>query len=178
MTATAEPLRVEIHTGPRDELRTLFEEAEDSAQELDGYIDEGEVLVAIADRRVVGHLQLVETATPDQSEIKNMAVDGRYRRRGIGHSLIEAAVDRARVQGRSTLAVATATADIDNLRFYQVAGFRMRSIERDAFTPATGYEAGTIIDGIPLCDRVWLDLELDGRAGITEGARSSAWRCR
>jgi len=39
-------------------------------------------------------------------------------------------------------------------------GFRMRSVERDAFTPATGYPAGLLIDGIELRDRVWLDREV------------------
>ena len=33
----------------------------------------------------------------------------------------------------------------------------MRSIERDAFTAATGYPPGLCIDGIELRDRVWLD---------------------
>jgi hypothetical protein len=33
----------------------------------------------------------------------------------------------------------------------------MRSVERDAFTPATGYPPGLLIDGIELRDRVWLD---------------------
>ena len=36
----------------------------------------------------------------------------------------------------------------------------MRTIERDAFTPIVGYAAGLMIDGIPLQDRVWLDLQL------------------
>ena len=36
-------------------------------------------------------------------------------------------------------------------------GFRMRSIERDAFTAATGYPPGLRINGIELRDRVWLD---------------------
>ena len=65
-----------------------------------------------------------------------------------------------RAQHRSLLVVATAAADIDNLRFYQRAGFRMRAIERDAFTPAAGYPPQTSIDGIDLRDRVWLDLNL------------------
>jgi hypothetical protein len=37
----------------------------------------------------------------------------------------------------------------------------MRSIERDAFTAATGYDPETSVDGIRLRDRVWLDLRLD-----------------
>jgi hypothetical protein len=36
----------------------------------------------------------------------------------------------------------------------------MRSVERDAFTPATGYPSHAGLDGIDLRDRVWLDLEL------------------
>ena len=59
--------------------------------------------------------------------------------------------------------VATAAADTGNLRFYQRAGFRLRSVERDAFTPATGYARDAEIDGVPLRDRVWLDLELGAR---------------
>jgi ribosomal protein S18 acetylase RimI-like enzyme len=153
-------VRVERHTGQRGELRALFEEAEDSAQQLEAYLDAGEVLVAIAGDRVVGHLQLIEAAAADASEIKNMAVAASHRGRGIGHALIQAAIDLTRARGRAMLVVATAAADVGNVRFYQRAGFRMRSIERDAFSPATGYATETLIDGVELRDRVWLDLPL------------------
>jgi ribosomal protein S18 acetylase RimI-like enzyme len=157
--SSTDEVRVERYTGARGQLRTLFEEAEDSAQELDAYIEAGGVLVAIANDRVLGHLQLIDGAD-DTSEIKNMAVEAAYRGRGIGRSLIDAAIDLARANGRSTLTVATASADVGNLRFYQLAGFRMRTVERDAFTPAVGYPAGMVVDGIRLRDRVWLDLDL------------------
>ena len=141
-------------------MRRLFEEAEDSAQELDAYIDDGEVLVAIAGDQVVGHVQLIDSPAERASEIKNMAVEATYRGRGIGRMLVAGAIDLARARGHSTVTVATASADIGNLRFYQRVGFRMRTIERDAFTPIVGYQAGLMIDGIPLQDRVWLDLQL------------------
>jgi GNAT superfamily N-acetyltransferase len=112
-------VRVERHAGPRRELRSLFEEAEDSVQKLDGYIDEGEVLVAIAEDRVIGHLQLIANREGGGSEIKNMAVETTYRGRGIGRLLIEGAIDLARSHGHSMLRVATAVADVGNLRFYQ-----------------------------------------------------------
>ena len=129
---------------------------------MDAYIDAGEVLVAIATDSVVGHLQLVDDGA-DTSEIKNMAVAAAYRGRGIGRRLIDAAIDLARAKGHSTLAVATAAADVGNLRFYQLVGFRMRTVERDAFTPSGGYPAGMMIDGIQLRDRVWLDLDLSAQ---------------
>jgi ribosomal protein S18 acetylase RimI-like enzyme/catechol 2,3-dioxygenase-like lactoylglutathione lyase family enzyme len=156
---TSVAVRVERFSGPRTELRALFEEAEDSAQELNRYIEAGEVLVAIKGGEIVGHLQLIDGAD-GTSEIKNMAVEAAHRGCGIGRALIDAAIDLTRANDRSTLIVATAAADIGNLRFYQRAGFRMLRIERDAFAPAVGYPAGLLVDGIRLRDRVWLDLAL------------------
>jgi GNAT superfamily N-acetyltransferase len=154
---SADDVRIEAYDGPRHRLRALFELAEDSAAELDSYIDAGRVLVAVADGEVVGHLQLTGTGDPRQVEIKNMAVREARQGQGIGRRLIEAAVDLAAAEAVTTILVATAAADIGNLRFYQRQGFRMRSVERDAFTPATGYPPGLRIDGIELRDRVWLD---------------------
>lgn len=156
----SEAVRVEPYAGARGGLRALFEDAEDSGSQLDAYIDAGEVLVAVTDSGVVGHLQLIETAA-DTSEIKSMAVEAAHRGRGIGRTLIQAAIERTRARNHSILGVSTAAADVENLRFYQLAGFRMRAVDRDAYTPGVGYPAGLLIDGIPLRDRVWLDLQLD-----------------
>jgi L-amino acid N-acyltransferase YncA len=68
--------------------------------------------------------------------------------------------DLARRDGRSRLVVAIAAAAVASLRFYQRLGFRMRSIERGAFTEVAGCEPSLTIDGIELRDRVWLDLPL------------------
>jgi GNAT superfamily N-acetyltransferase len=156
-TTPAGDIRIQIYRGPRGNLRPLFELAEDSAAELDSYIDVGRVLVAVSGPDVIGHLQLTGTGDPRQAEIKNMAVREHHQGQGLGRRLIQAAVDLAAAESVTTLLVATAAADIGNLRFYQRQGFRMRSIERDAFTPATGYPPGLRIDGIDLRDRVWLD---------------------
>jgi GNAT superfamily N-acetyltransferase len=146
-----EDVRVELHTGSRAPLRPLFELAEDSATQLDAYIDAGRVLVALSGTEVVGHLHLVD------AEIKNMAVRQDQQGQGIGGRLVRAAIVLAGQEKEPALWVATATADIDNLRFYQRQGFRMRSIERDVFTTATGYPPGLRADGIEVRDRVWLD---------------------
>ena len=81
----------------------------------------------------------------------------------VGRALIDAAVDLVRAQQRSMLVVATAAAGIDTLRFYQRTGFRMRAVERDAFTPAQGYPPDSRLHGIELRDRVWLDRSVRGR---------------
>ena len=88
-----------------------------------------------------------------------MVVEDR-RGQGVGAALIRAAVERAAGEGRRLLLVATGAADVGNLRFYQRQGFRFRSVERDVFTPANGYPAGIVVDGIELRDRVWLDREI------------------
>ena len=61
--------------------------------------------------------------------------------------------------------VATAAASTGNLRFYQRTGFRILSVDRDAFTPETGYPDPIEIDGIPLRDAVWLARDLIAQTG-------------
>lgn len=150
-------VRVELFAGPRADLRALFELAEDSVEQLDSYLEAGRVLVALSGVDVVGHLQLVDSERPRRVELKNMAVRESRQGRGVGGRLVRAAVDLVTAEGSVAIDVATAAADVGNLRFYQLQGFRMRSIERDAFTPATGYPTEILIDGIVLRDRVWLD---------------------
>jgi ribosomal protein S18 acetylase RimI-like enzyme len=159
---TAGPVEVQRSSGPREELRGLFELAEDSPTQLDSYLHAGRVLVAVAGTHVIGHLQLVDTAQPRRSEIKNMAVRTDLQGRGVGALLVRAAIDLLSAESATSLAVATAAAGVGNLRFYQRQGFRMRSVERDAFGPATGYPPGIRVDGIGLRDRVWLDRPIPG----------------
>jgi predicted N-acetyltransferase YhbS len=150
-------IRIDEYHGDRGALRPLFELADDSPSQLDAYIASGRVLVALDGEAIVGHLQLTELAHAWSLEVKNMAVLESHQRRGIGQSLVRRAAGIARDEDRRTLVVATAAADIGNLRFYQRLGFRMLKVERDAFTEASGYEPQDV-DGIPLCDRVWLDM--------------------
>jgi GNAT superfamily N-acetyltransferase len=168
------PVRIEPYTGDRSRLRGLFELAEDSTTQLDSYLHAGRVLVAVAGAQIVGHLQVLDTRQPGSAEIKNMAVREDLQGRGIGSGLIRAAAGLVAGEGGTELVVATAAADVGNLRFYQRQGFRMRSVERDAFTPAAGYPAGMLIDGVELRDRVRLDRSLLPEARPTGPPTSEA----
>jgi GNAT superfamily N-acetyltransferase len=159
-TPSIEPVTIHEHQGPRSELRALFELAEDSREQLDGYIGLGDVLVATRGGALVGHIQVVPTADGRSVEIKNMAVRPDQQGLGVGRQLVEAVYDRARQRGIAEVSVATATAGLDNLRFYQRMGFRMDRIVRDAFVPATGYPVPIVIDGIELRDQVWFTTTL------------------
>jgi GNAT superfamily N-acetyltransferase len=153
-------VEIDWHAGPRAELRSLFELAEDSQAQLDRYLELGRVLVARRGPDVLGHLQLVPTVRPGEIELKNMAVVQEQRGHGVGRALVAAAALRCGAEGWGRIVVATAAADVGNLRFYQRLGFRLLSVERDAFTAATGYPERIVIDGIPLLDRVWLSRDL------------------
>ena len=67
------PVRIEPYDDDRGTLRPLFELAEDSASELDGYLAAGRVIVARDGDAVVGHLQLTDTGEPSELEL-DMAV--------------------------------------------------------------------------------------------------------
>jgi predicted N-acetyltransferase YhbS len=92
--------------------------------------------------QVLGHLQLIETSRPEVVELKSMAVIGSHQGRGIGRALVLAALNFAREESHTTMVVSTAAASTGNLRFYQLMGFRLRAIERDAFHRGQRLSAG------------------------------------
>jgi len=153
-------VRIDWYEGEREELRPMFELAEDSRAMLDSYFDLGRVLVARRGAEVVGHLQLVPTDADGHVELKSMAVLPTEQGTGIGRALIEHALAVSAAAGAKQMSVSTAAASTGNLRFYQRCGFRMVGVDRDAFTPATGYHEPISIEGVVLRDRVWLDQDL------------------
>jgi GNAT superfamily N-acetyltransferase len=143
------------YAGPHRDLAWSFRLAEDSEQSLDFYIDLGRVWVARGPGgEVLGHLQAVQRAD-DVWEVVNTAIVESHRGQGIGRALLERAIGEARAAGAARVVLATATADVGALRFYQRCGFRMTHVVPDAFGAAQGYPPGLEVDGIPLRDQVW-----------------------
>lgn len=150
------PFVIESFAGRRLDLLHLFAQADDSPDEIKRYMDDGELLVARRGEQLLGHIQCISTG--EDWEIKSVAVIESEQRCGIGTSLIHAALEAAWSSGARRVFLATATADIQNLRFYQRLGFRMDRVERDVFSVERGY-ASVKVDGIPIRDRVWLSIE-------------------
>jgi GNAT superfamily N-acetyltransferase len=150
-----EKVVIEPFHGSRSDLLALFAQADDSATEIDNYLELGEVFVARRGQRLIGHVQLMGTGV--DWEIKSIAVVESQRGQGIGSALIRAALRQAFSAGAERVELAAAAADIDNLRFYQRLGFRMERIVRDAFSAARGYPP-LEVDGIPVRDQVWLSI--------------------
>jgi len=153
-------ITIEEYAGSHREVEWSFRLAEDSDQQLTSYIDLGRVWVARApDGEIVGHLQAVAR---DESrwEVVNTAVAEHARGQGVGRALLDRAVNEARSAGVARVILATATADIGNLRFYQRCGFRMTRVVPDAFGAYQGYPPGIEVDGIPMLDQVWFERAL------------------
>jgi GNAT superfamily N-acetyltransferase len=151
---------IEEYAGPHRDLEWSFRLAEDSDQQLDSYIDLGRVWVArAADGEVVGHLHAVGRERR-LWEVVSTAVAVHARGQGVGRALLDRVVDEARKDGVERLILATATADVGNLRFYQRCGFRMTHVVPDAFGPYQGYPPGIEVDGIPMLDQVWFERRL------------------
>jgi GNAT superfamily N-acetyltransferase/catechol 2,3-dioxygenase-like lactoylglutathione lyase family enzyme len=154
---------VDWFEGSREELAALFALADDSPSAVSSYRDLGRVLVASEGPSIVGHLQLVDDDSAREAEVKGLAVREDRQGTGIGRMLVERATAVCREEQRSRLLVATAAADTRVLRFYQLLGFRLLRVERDAFIPEAGYP-DIDVGGIALRDRVWLSLDLKPRA--------------
>jgi ribosomal protein S18 acetylase RimI-like enzyme len=153
-------MEIGLYHGDRRALLPSFRLADDSPSQVAGYIGLGEVLVARDGDAIVGHVQIVATDEPDVFELKSMAIVPERQGEGVGRLLVEKAIARCRERKGRQLIVSTAAAGTGTLRFYQRQGFRMSRIVRDAFGPAQGYAEGIMIDGIPLRDQVFLDLDL------------------
>ena len=83
------------------------------------------VLVAEAEAEVVGFLArtLVPGLTGPRAFIGEMAVSPEHRRRGIGASLVEAAIRRASRRGATQVLVDISRGDPAAQEFYQACGF-------------------------------------------------------
>lgn len=150
-------IAIESFHGSRSPLLTLFALADDSPLEVNRYFELGEVLVARRADQIVGLVQWI--ATGADWEIKSVAVIEEQQRQGIGATLVRAALNQAFTAAPdSRVLVATATADIGNLRFYQRLGFRMDSVKRDAFDIDRGYPS-LEVDGIPVRDQVLFSIK-------------------
>ena len=113
--------------------------------------------------RIVGHLQLIPTDQPDVFEIKSLVVLEDLQGRGIGRRLVNHALGVCRAERAIGVTAITAMADIGTLRFYQRCGFRATAIVADAFTPATGYPADLVADGIAVRDAIRFTIVLPSR---------------
>lgn len=117
----------------------------------------GKTYEAMLGGELVGAYMLVRR-NDDLIELVNIAVKPDRQNQTIGQRMLQDAIRRAEQTGARHMLVCTGNSSIVQLRFYQQAGFRFDSVERDYF-PNHGYVA-LEEDGLPLRDRICLTREL------------------
>ena len=144
---------IELYTGTREELRESFELAEDSPTSSTRTCTPAGSWSPGPGRTCSATCSSSRPTGQDRWSSRTWQCSRRYR----ATASVLGSCDLAAAGSAVEMVVATAAADVGNLRFYQRQGFRFRSVERDAFGPGSGYPPGLEIDGIALRDRVWLD---------------------
>ncbi len=86
-------------------------------------MDNGDQLVGAATMRWDG----------DECEIQELAIAPERQGQGLGKQLIEFLVAEAEQRGKQRVLVGTANAGINQIAFYQKAGFRMDHVRQDYF---------------------------------------------
>ncbi len=145
----------------RRELLPLFRLADDSEQQIQGYLNAGEVLFAAQGGCVLGYAQIIVSDRTAEFKLKSIAVDPAHQRQGTGTALVRAVIRYCRQHGASRLTVSTAFGASDAIAFYLRNGFRICGFERDAFTAERGYPATQAAGTAPLRDSVKFDLLLE-----------------
>jgi ribosomal protein S18 acetylase RimI-like enzyme len=126
---------------------------------LSTYVNDGDLYVLRnEDGTALGvTLVLPYRDEPHTVELKAVAVDANTHNRGLGKRMLRGVLDDLRDRGMTRVVVGTSNAGIGQIAFYQKAGFRLLSIERDYLTPEKGYDPDARENGLPHRDMVWLD---------------------
>ena len=95
------------------------------------------VLVYITDGVIAGYVKLgamwpIESVNHVR-EIKGLAVDKRFHRRGIGRALIDAAIERARAEGARKVTLRVLGDNVPARGLYAACGFEVEGVLRDLF---------------------------------------------
>jgi ribosomal protein S18 acetylase RimI-like enzyme len=119
-------------------------------------MDDVECLVAVDDGRVVGAV----TFHVDADAMEVVTVDSDVPRRGIGRTLLDAAVAEAGRRGLRRVWLTTTNDNLTALAFYQAVGFRLCALRPDAVAESRRLKPSIALvgsNGLPRRDE--LDLE-------------------
>ncbi|MRG86005.1 GNAT family N-acetyltransferase [Salinibacillus xinjiangensis] len=127
--------------------------ADESELVVNKYINHGDMYSVYYKQEIVGAV-LFTYHSQQVVELKNIALDPKYRGRGLGKVIINEAFKIYKRKGISKVIVGTANSSIGNLAFYQKVGFRMVEIKKDFFK---GYPEPIFENGIRALDMVMFE---------------------
>lgn len=117
------------------------------------YLADSTLFSARWDGTVVGVFVIINLGD-DVWELKNIAVAEEWQGKGVGKALLDAACAAAAEAGARIIEVGTGNSSLDQLAFYQKAGFRMQRIAKNFFT--LNYPDPIVENGIACQDLVIL----------------------
>ena len=144
----------------REQFLPLLLLADESLEQVRSYMQRGDLFAFMDSGGVAVGIVLTISQADGSVELKAVAVDAAHQNLGIGRQMLAAVIAELRRRGVRRAVVGTANAGIGQLAYYQKAGFRLLRVERDFFSPARGYPAVMVDNGIRLRDMVWMDLDL------------------
>ncbi|WP_444995864.1 GNAT family N-acetyltransferase [Aliikangiella sp. IMCC44359] len=116
--------------------------ADPNKEVVSGYIKSAKIVIAKANREIVGVAVL--TKTKSIYELKNIAVLSDYQGKGLAKRLIKKIKQMAKSEGADRLLVSTGNSSLDQLALYQKSGFRITGVMPNYFQnyPEPIYENG------------------------------------
>ncbi|MGG3570932.1 GNAT family N-acetyltransferase [Bacillus gobiensis] len=144
----------EIIMNDREKYLDYLLLADEDEQIVKQYINEGDMYSISMDGQLVGIILFVYHQQR-VVELKNLALAPEWRGRGIGKAVLQKAFDI--YKGMEKMIVGTANSSIENIAFYQKAGFRMTEIRRGYFEK---YAKPIFENGIQALDMVMFERNL------------------
>ncbi|MGD7045914.1 GNAT family N-acetyltransferase [Jeotgalibacillus proteolyticus] len=131
-------------------------QADETQQMITAYINKGELFSVRKAENTVGAVLFIPIDN-QVIELKNIAIDASFRGKGIGKAVIEEAIVLFKEKGFTMMIVGTANSSIENIAFYQKAGFRISGVRKGFFEdyPEPIYE-----NGIRALDMVMFEREI------------------
>jgi ribosomal protein S18 acetylase RimI-like enzyme len=118
--------------------------ADPSKELIDQYLQSSTVFIAAQNEKTIGAIVLYPL-NDKEVEIKNIAVEPALQGQGIGHFLIENAINITKQKGNVHIYIGTANSSIGQLYLYQKMGFEMHEMKKNFFIehyPNEIYEKG------------------------------------
>lgn len=140
---------VEI-TGEREPYFPYLLLADENEEMVRKYMNDGDLYTIHCGEHLVGVALLIEQSKTS-IEIKNIAVKPEFKGKGIGKIVLQMISDNSKAKGYTQVIVGTANSSIDNIAFYQKAGFRMERIDKDFFS---SYDKPIYENGIRAVDMI------------------------
>lgn len=151
---------LEIKSADRNNYLDFLIMADESAEVVQGYIQDGEMYAIRYEGKDVG-VVLFTFHSDKEVELKNIALSEAVRGKGLGKLVVYKALDLYGAMGYSKMWVGTANSSIANIAFYQKCGFRLTGIKKDFFAQ---YPTPIFEDGIRALDMLMFEQDLRNRA--------------